>query len=183
MTAPFTTYVASHDGQSLRIAARILARLGLPEDGFIRLGPNLPALDAETPILLVAAVRYGKHLAEAEALLKAYAAMPARPPLALVSVNLTARKPDKKTAEQSAYLKKAIATHGLQPVAARAIAGKLDYPRYKWTDRQLIRFIMWVTGGPTKGTEVIEYTDWAEVDAFADGLRTAFSPAAPKPAA
>lgn len=175
MTAPFTTCVASHDGQSLKIAARILARLGLPEDGFTRLGPTPPVLDPARPLLLVAAVRYGKHLAEAEALLKAYAAMPQRPPLALVSVNLTARKPDKKTAEQSAYLKKAISTHGLQPVAARAIAGKLDYPRYKWTDRQLIRFIMWVTGGPTKGTEVIEYTDWAEVDAFADGLPGAFS--------
>lgn len=175
MTVAFTTYVASHDGQSLKIAARLLRRLGLPEDSFTRLGPNGPAPDPASPILLVAAVRYGKHLAEAEAFLKAYAALPQRPPLALVSVNLTARKPDKKTAEQSAYLKKAIKTHGLAPVAARAIAGKLDYPRYKWTDRQLIRFIMWVTGGPTKGTEVIEYTDWAEVDAFADTLPAAFS--------
>lgn len=175
MTAPFATYVASHDGHSPKIAARILSRLDLPEDAWVRLGPNLPAIDPELPMLVVAAVRYGKHLAEAEALLKAYAAMPQKPPLALVSVNLTARKPDKKTAEQSAYLKKAIQTHGLEPVAARAIAGKLDYPRYKWTDRQLIRFIMWVTGGPTKGTEVIEYTDWDEVDAFADGLPQAFS--------
>ena len=175
MTPPFATYVASHDGHSLKIAARILSRLGQPEDSLVRLGPNTPALDPATPVLLVVAVRYGNHLAEGEALLKAYAAMPQKPPLALVSVNLTARKPDKKTAEQSAYLKKAIKTHGLQPVAARAIAGKLDYPRYKWTDRQLIRFIMWVTGGPTKGTEVVEYTDWAEVDAFADSLRPAFS--------
>lgn len=177
--APFATYVASRDGHSLRIAARILARLGLPETAMQRLGAEPPALDPARPVLLVVAVRYGNHLAEGEALLKAHAALPARPPLALVSVNLTARKPNKQTATESAYLKKSIKAHGLEPVAARAFAGKLDYPRYKWSDRQLIRFIMWVTGGPTGGTEVIEYTDWDDVDRFADALPAAFGLPAP----
>jgi menaquinone-dependent protoporphyrinogen oxidase len=175
MIPRLATYVASHDGHSLKVAARILGRLGLPETAMQRLGAVPPALDPTAPVLLVVAVRYGNHLAEGEALLRAYAAMPQRPPLALVSVNLTARKPGKQTAGESAYLKKSIKAHGLTPVAARAVAGKLDYPRYKWSDRQLIRFIMWVTGGPTKGTEVIEYTDWADVDAFADTLPAAFS--------
>jgi menaquinone-dependent protoporphyrinogen oxidase len=178
MIPRLATYVASHDGHSLKIAARIVARLGLPQTAMQRLGAVPPVLDPTAPVMLVVAVRYGNHLAEGEALLKAYAALPQKPPLVLVSVNLTARKPGKQTAEESAYLKKSIKAHGLTPVAARAFAGKLDYPRYKWSDRQLIRFIMWVTGGPTKGTEVIEYTDWADVDAFADSLPGAVSAAA-----
>lgn len=177
--APFVLYVASHDGHSVKIASRILARLGMPDTAFQRLGETPPALDPSRPVLLVVAVRYGNHLAEGEALLKAYAALPSPPPLALVSVNLTARKPNKQSATESAYLKKSIKAHGLSPVAARAFAGKLDYPRYKWSDRQLIRFIMWVTGGPTGGTEVIEYTDWDDVDRFADGLPAAFGLSAP----
>ena len=46
-------------------------------------------------------------------------------------------------------------------------AGKLDYPRYGFFDRQMIRLIMWMTKGPTDPKAVVEFTDWAKVDAFA----------------
>ena len=174
MTAPFDTLVASRDGQSLTIAARILTRLGLPGEGARRLGAAPPVIDPVRPVLLVAAVRYGSHLPEARAWLKAFAALPRRPPLALVSVNLTARKPARQTAGESTYLRKTIAGFGLEPVAARAVAGRLDYPRYRWRDRQILRLVMWMSGGPTDGTSVIEYTDWADVDRFADTLPAAF---------
>jgi menaquinone-dependent protoporphyrinogen oxidase len=45
-------------------------------------------------------------------------------------------------------------------------AGKLDYPKYGFWDRTIIRFIMWMTRGPTDSTTVVEFTDWREVDAF-----------------
>jgi menaquinone-dependent protoporphyrinogen oxidase len=50
---------------------------------------------------------------------------------------------------------------------AVAIAGRLDYRRYGWRDRQIIRFIMWMTGGPTDPETNIEYTSWPAVDEFA----------------
>jgi menaquinone-dependent protoporphyrinogen oxidase len=174
MPPSFTVYVASQDGHAVRVAGRILARLGRDPADMQRLGPQPPALDPTRPALLVAAVRYGDHLPAARTFLKEFAAMPERPPLALASINLTARKPNKQTAEESAYLKKAIKALGFAPAAARAFAGKIDYPRYAWGDRQIIRFIMWLTKGPTNGTEVIEYTDWDDVDAFADTLPAAF---------
>ena len=34
-------------------------------------------------------------------------------------------------------------------------------------DRLMIRFIMWLTHGPTDLTAVVEFTDWHRVDAFA----------------
>jgi menaquinone-dependent protoporphyrinogen oxidase len=34
----------------------------------------------------------------------------------------------------------------------------------------MIRLIMTMTGGPTDPATVIEYTDWGQVDAFADDL-------------
>lgn len=171
---PFATYVASHDGHTLRIAARMLGRLGQPADAAVRLGAEPPEIDANRPVLLLAAVRYGRHLAPAEAFLARYAALPERPPLAFASVNLTARKPNKQTAEESAYLRKSITTHGVQPVAARAFAGRLDYPSYSLFDRTMIRFIMWITNGPTDPSTVQEFTDWADVDAFADSLPAVF---------
>ncbi len=124
-------------------------------------------LAAASVIVLVAAVRYGKHLPEADRFLAAYRSLAAPPPLALASVNLTARKPGKTTATGNAYLRKTIARHRLAPAVAVAFAGRLDYRRYGWLDRQIIRFIMLLTGGPTDPDTCIEYTSWQAVDDFA----------------
>jgi len=37
-------------------------------------------------------------------------------------------------------------------------------------DRQLIRLIMWLTGGPTDPNTCVVYTSWPAVDAFAARL-------------
>ena len=49
-------------------------------------------------VTVVMAVRYGRHLREGERFLAIYRALRAPPPLVLLSVNLTARKPGKDTA-------------------------------------------------------------------------------------
>jgi menaquinone-dependent protoporphyrinogen oxidase len=100
--------------------------------------------------------------------LAAYRLLDSPPPLALASVNLTARKPAKTTATGNAYLRKTIARHRLAPAVAVAFAGRLDYRRYGWLDRQIIRFIMLLTRGPTDPDTCIEYTSWPAVDEFAD---------------
>lgn len=166
---------ASHDGHSKRIAEHIAGRLrnsGLAAET-LDLATNPPiteALAGATLVTLVAAVRYGKHLKPALNFLEAYKTRANAPPLALASINLTARKPEKQTAETNPYLKKLIAEHDLHPVAATAFAGKLDYPRYRWLDRQMIRLIMWITGGPTDGTSIVDYTAWESVDGFTDEI-------------
>lgn len=166
---------ASQDGQAAKIAARIAASFEpaadridvatLGDEGEVRV-----ACLGRPVVALVAAVRYGRHLAPAERFLDHYRRMEGAPPLALASVNLTARKPNKRTLETNPYLKKLVARHRLSPAATAVFAGRLDYPRYRWIDRQLIRFIMLVTGGPTDGVSTIDYTDWASVDAFAAEL-------------
>jgi menaquinone-dependent protoporphyrinogen oxidase len=115
-------------------------------------------------VVVVAAVRYGRPLPEAERFLASYRTLRWPPQLVLLSVNLTARKQGKDTVEGNAYLRKSIARHRLAPVFALAIAGRLDYSRYGWWDRQLIRFIMKLTGGPTDPKTCIDYTPWDVVD-------------------
>ncbi len=124
-------------------------------------------LSAASVVVLVAAVRYGRHLPEADRFLAAYRSLNFPPPLALASVNLTARKPAKTTAMANPYLRKVIARHRLTPALAVAFAGRLDYRRYGWLDRQIIRFIMLVTRGPTNPDTCVEYTSWHAVDEFA----------------
>lgn len=167
-------YYATHDGQSRRIAEHI-SRL-LAENGIVAPPHNVATTPAaadlaETSlIVLVAAVRYGRHLPEAERFLAVYRSLSAPPPLAFASVNLTARKSGKTSATGNAYLRKLIARHQLTPALAVAFAGRLDYRRYGWLDRQIIRFIMLLTGGPTDPNTCIEYTSWSAVDEFTAGV-------------
>jgi Flavodoxin len=165
-------YYATRDGQSRRIAEHIFGRLvasetlSPPQDVAVTM-PAAADLAAASVIVLVAAVRYGRHLPEADRFLAAYRSLASPPPLALASVNLTARKPAKTTATGNAYLRKLIARHRLAPALAVAFAGRLDYRRYGWLDRQIIRFIMLLTRGPTDPDTNVEYTSWPAVDEFA----------------
>ena len=54
-----------------------------------------------------------------------------------------------------------------QPQLGAAFAGKIDYRKYKSVDRFMIRFIMWLTDGPTDPSTAVEFTDWTKVEAFA----------------
>jgi menaquinone-dependent protoporphyrinogen oxidase len=165
-------FYASHDGHSRRIAQRIADRLA--GEGIVAVPRDLAeghvAVDGEDLVVVVAAVRYGRHLPQAERFLAAFAALASPPSLVFLSVNLTARKSNKKTAADNPYLRKSLHRHGVTPVLARAIAGRLDYPRYTPFDRFMIRLIMTMTKGPTDPTATVEFTDWDEVDGLAAAI-------------
>ena len=168
-------YYATHDGHARRIAARIAARLNdkgiavTPSD-LAETIPTAAQLEQAPLVAAVLAIRYGKHRPQSARLVQAYEACARKPPLALASVCLTARKAGKDTPEGNVYLRKFLARNNLKPALAAAFAGKLDYPRYRWLDRLAIRFIMLMTGGPTDPTVTVEFTDWSKVDAFADAV-------------
>ena len=165
-------FYATRDGQSRKIAHHIsrgLAGRGIetqPKD-LAAAQPFPPTLEGAGAVVLVAAIRYGKLLPEALEFLAAYEKLQTKPKLVFLVINLTSRKPGKETPEGSVYIRKAIAKYKLEPAFARAIPGVLDYKRYSWRDRQLIRFIMLLTKGPTDPKTCIEYTPWDVVDDIA----------------
>ena len=166
---------ASHDGHTRRIAERMAARIagrGLAVDlaDLAQRQPAAAEIDAAAAVAVVAAIRYGHHLPPARTFLTRNRARLAEKPLAAISVNLTARKPEKRTVAGSVYLRKWLKEAELAPQLAEAVAGRLDYPSYRWFDRQMIRLIMRITGGPTDPSAVIEYTDWNAVDRLGDEI-------------
>lgn len=168
-------FYATRDGQSRRIAAHIAERLAdsgivAPPRDLAVAFPTAADLAAAPLVVVVAAVRYGRHLPEAERLLASYRELLARARLVFISVNLTARKPGKDTAAGNQYVRKSLARHGLEPVLAAAVAGRLDYPHYGWLDRQIIRLIMKMTGGPTDPKSCVEFTSWEAVDYIASRI-------------
>lgn len=169
-------YYASHDGQTRKIVDRLADHLvahGVDAPIVDLSAAPSPAIDTEADlVLLAAAIRYGFHLPDARRFLERLRAEVPDSRIAVVSVNLTARKPGRQTAEGNVYLRNWLKRTGLRPALAAAVAGKLDYPAYRWFDRTMIRAIMSISGGPTDPSTVVEYTDWAAVDSLSADLAT-----------
>lgn len=119
-------------------------------------------------IVLGASIRYGKHSPRVYDFVGRHQALLDEKPNAFFSVNVVARKPDKNNPATNPYLKKFLGQISWQPKVVAVFAGKIDYPRYRFWDRQMIRLIMWMTKGPTDRHAVIEFTDWKRVQAFGE---------------
>lgn len=126
-------------------------------------GVDLPAFDA---IVIGASIRYGHHGKTVVDFIERHTALLDSKPNAFFSVNIVARKPNKNQPDTNPYLRKFLRRIRWRPKLLAVFAGKLDYPRYRFFDRWMIRLIMWMTKGPTDPTAVIEFTDWMQVEAF-----------------
>ena len=122
-------------------------------------------------IVVGASIRYGKHRPSVFEFARVHASALDQKPNAFFSVNIVARKPEKNRPETNPYMQKFLRRTPWCPTTLEVFAGRLDYPRYRFLDRLMIRFIMWMTDGPTDPSTVVEYTDWKQVEAF--GLRVA----------
>jgi menaquinone-dependent protoporphyrinogen oxidase len=127
--------------------------------------PNVD-LQPYDKIVIGASIRYGKHSPKVYELIRRNQHVLESKPSAFFSVNVVARKPDKNTPETNPYLQKFLKQISWRPRNLAVFAGKIDYPRYSFLDRQAIRFIMWMTKGPTDPTAIVEFTDWNAVEDF-----------------
>jgi menaquinone-dependent protoporphyrinogen oxidase len=154
-----TRHIADRLGRVIDARGHRVRILPLPECG----DADLAAADA---VVIGASIRYGKHKPEVNAFIARHrAALEARPN-ALFSVNVVARKPGKDVPEGNPYLQKFLRSIDWKPQRLAVFAGRIDYPSLGPLDRAMIRFIMWITKGPTDPTQVFEFTDWNRVDAF-----------------
>ena len=157
------------DGHTPRICERL--RQVIEQQGHAaRVVPlaQADALDLATfdVIVIGASIRYGKHQPEVAQFIARHQALLESKSNAFFTVNIVARKPNKNLPENNPYLIKFLRTISWKPKLLGVFAGKLDYPRYRFIDRQMIRFIMLITKGPTDPSVVVEFTDWQAVEEF-----------------
>jgi len=123
-------------------------------------------LESFNKIVIGASIRYGKHHKQVYDFIKSNEQILDSKPNAFFSVNVVARKPEKNQPETNPYLQKFLRQITWQPKQLAVFAGKIDYQRYRFRDRQMIRLIMWITKGPTDPETVVEFTDWKQVETF-----------------
>jgi menaquinone-dependent protoporphyrinogen oxidase len=157
------------DGHTKRICERIGQVIEKQSHkvtlAFINDEPDIE-LDPFDIIVIGASIRYGKHRPQVYDFIRKNQLVLDTKPNAFFSVNVVARKPEKNSPDSNPYMKKFLRQISWKPVKLAVFAGKIDYPIYTFWDRQVIRFIMWVTNGPTDPQAVVEFTDWEKVDDF-----------------
>ena len=164
---------SSTDGQTRRICQRLAQVLQQAGDS-VRLVEIEDAQgltpDGHDMVVVGARIRYGKTDRRVIDWANRHAAALNAMPSAYFSVNIVARKPEKNGPETNPYVRKFLRQVAWKPRLQEVFAGKLNYPIYGPLDRQIIRFIMWMTKGPTQPDAVVEFTDWTRVEAFGQAL-------------
>ena len=122
-------------------------------------------------IIIGASIRYGKHSKKLYKFINLKKNILDQKQCAFFSVNVVARKSDKNTAETNPYINKFLKISKWKPNKIRVFPGKVDYPNYNFFDKYIIKFIMFITKGPTDTSQSYEFTDWSKVDNFSEELK------------
>ena len=122
-------------------------------------------------IIIGASIRYGKHSKELYNFIKLNKNILDKKKCAFFSVNVVARKPEKNTIETNPYINKFLKISKWKPSKISVFAGKVDYPNYNFFDKYIIKFIMFITNGPTDTSQSFDFTDWSKVDDFSKQLK------------
>lgn len=161
---------STRDGQTREIASFLASELG--ELGVSTDVVNLNRAEkidwpAYERVVIGASIRYGHFNPALDNFVKQHQQHLNALPGAFFSVNLVARKPEKRSPQTNNYTRKFLLRSPWQPDECAVFAGALRYPRYRWYDRFMIRLIMKMTGGETDTHKEVVYTDWQQVSAFA----------------
>ena len=179
---------SSVDGHTIRICNRlkqVIEESGTNEANGLQVvvrsidDSSQSDLSSFDKIVIGASIRYGKHRQSVYDFIDHHLPLLQSRENAFFSVNIVARKAEKNQPETNPYLCKFLQQIVWRPNRVAVFAGKLDYPKYGFVDRHMIRLIMWITGGPTDPATVIEYTDWQMVEAFGRDLGRSLTPGLP----
>ena len=163
---------SSTDGHTKTICQKILNLLKNPD-----LTKIIPLEEAGTfdlskyeKIIMGASIRYGKHNKKVSNFVKKNIKLLNQKKTAFFSVNVVARKEEKSTPETNPYILKFLKKTNWRPNKLSVFAGKVDYPNYNFFNKNVIRFIMYITKGPTDINNSYEFTNWEKVKKFAKEL-------------
>ena len=163
---------SSVDGHTLKICKHMMAKnKSLATMNIHSLETVTPKdLDSNEIIVIGASIRYGNHRKELYSFINKNVAVLDEKNSYFFSVNAVARKIEKRSPEVNTYIKKFKKSVKWSPKKIKVFPGKIDYPKYGFFDKHMVRLIMYFSGGPTDLSKSYEFTDWKEVDRFADEI-------------
>ena len=162
---------SSVDGHTTHICERIRSVRNDLDIDIISLSKTKNiSLNKYKMIVIGASIRYGKYRKELFEFIEKNLNVIHSKKNAFFSVNVVARKAEKNSTDTNPYIEKFLLKTSWKPKIIDVFAGKIEYPKYNLFDRSIIKFIMWMTNGPTDTSKNFEFTDWSKVEKFAKNL-------------
>ncbi|HLV80937.1 MAG TPA: flavodoxin domain-containing protein [Chthonomonadaceae bacterium] len=168
--------VASVYGQTRKIADCLRQQLenaGTTAETFVieARRPRPVPLEVFDAVVLGAPVYSGRFPAGFEAWTRTHLQTIQAKPSAFFSVSLNAadKRPEAREADDR-LLRQFIERTGLKPDFVASFAGALQYTRYNFFIRWIMKRISASVGGPTDTFHDYEMTDWNQVSAFAEAF-------------
>ena len=142
---------SSTDGHTRTICERILNFLNSSNEIKIMSLDEVTKFDLSrfNRIIIGASIRYGNHSKELYKFITLNKNVLDQKQSIFFSVNVVARKSEKNTPETNPYIKKFLKISNWKPKKVGVFAGRVDYPNYGFFDKYVIKFIMFLTNGPT----------------------------------
>ncbi len=179
---PVAVFYATREGQTERIAQRVVA--GLRASGLeVEIRNLKDAADAMgqpdrySAVILAASVHAGSHEPEMVSFVKRHRAKLDSMPHAFLSVTLSqvgaedSTRPAAERARFAADVESVIAKFraetGWHPRLVKPVAGALPYSKYNFFIRFIMKRIARKSGAPTDTSRDYDFTNWADLDAFA----------------
>jgi menaquinone-dependent protoporphyrinogen oxidase len=159
------------DGHTATIARRLASMLetrGAASDPIdaARARPLPSRYDA---VIVAASVHTGAYQPEVRRWVHEHSLALADMPTAFISVCLGVLQPDPAVQEKvKATIDRFLTSTGWRPTAIKSVAGAVLYTRYGWLKRWLMRRIVRKAGGGTDTSQDYEYTDWKDLERFAN---------------
>ncbi len=160
---------SSTDGQTKKICEVIKQYLSNKEEHELISIDNVSNVNLGNfdNIIIGASIRYGKHNSKILRFVKKNFQFLQTKKNVFFSVNVVARKQGKDTPDTNPYIQKFLKKTKWRPGKLGVFAGKVDYPKYNFFNKQIIKFIMFITKGPTDTKKTYEFTNWDNVKSFA----------------
>jgi menaquinone-dependent protoporphyrinogen oxidase len=170
------------DGHTRLVADAISETLALGgvDTDVIQAGTIDPRLREYAGTIVAASVHAGRYQKPVEHWVRAHAAELQAQPTAFVSVGLAIldKSGPKAKADLDAVVARFLTTTGWRPTVVKHVAGALLYTRYGIFKRWMMKRIVAKSGGATDVSKDYDYTDWADVRAFANEFRRRVAAAA-----
>lgn len=173
--ASFVILYGTSEGQTEKIATRIVEVLA-------DRGHDATAVDADAwpgdrsvtdfdAVVVGSSIHVGKHQPEIGSIVEANLDALAARPTAFFQVSLSSAVDDPdRQAEAAGYVDDFVETTGWQPDRIGLFGGALRYSKYGFLKRLLLKRIAKEATGDTDTSRDYEYTDWTEVEAFANDV-------------
>jgi menaquinone-dependent protoporphyrinogen oxidase len=173
ITCEVPIFYATTEGQTCRIATYLAYALRKRGVDSVAIDMSSPAAEqinwsAVRAAIVGASLHGGKHQRAAGDFVKAHAGDLNGRPSAFFSVSLSAGSKQARVVEAARRLAEAFpSARGWQPDRVVCFAGRLAYTKYGFFKRFIMKKIARKEGAPVDTSRDYEFTNWADVTAFA----------------